>query len=223
MVPVDYAATAILELLFAKRQHDVYHVSSGLERSPSTADLAAAFSSAFVSLPPFRFLAGASAAAWAKGIRGCSLDASRLAEVCDYLEYWIRTFGDERRMLALLSALRAYFRFMVLGQPFDNRRLLQDTGLQQSPPAHVYLPRCMQHVARVQCCAARRNFSPSAVAALTCCALAPSSSQRTFPRPGSPRGRAYTDWNRWIPRRAAERSAPARFGVQRERGSPAKG
>ena len=108
MVPVDYAATAILELLFAKRQHDVYHVSSGLERSPSTADLAAAFSSAFVSLPPFRFLAGASAAAWAKGIRGCSLDASRLAEVCDYLEYWIRTFGDERRMLALLSALSLF-------------------------------------------------------------------------------------------------------------------
>ena len=147
MVPVDYAATAILDLLFAERKYRVYHVSSGPEGATSAEDLATTLSSAFPALPPFHFLPSASFAELARWIRGRSGGAGRFGEVSDYRGYWRRTFGDERRTVALLAALRPYFRFMELGQTFDNRRLLGDTGLPLSLPAHVYLRRCMEHIA----------------------------------------------------------------------------
>jgi thioester reductase-like protein len=149
MVPVDYAARAIVELLFAVRQHDVYHVSSGREGATSARELATSLRSAFTKLPPFRFLPSESFAELASRIRRGSLDASRLGEVKVYLEYWSRAFGSKRRALALQTALGPYFRFMGLGQTFDNRRLLGDTGLTPPPTAHVYLRQSMEQLATI--------------------------------------------------------------------------
>jgi long-chain acyl-CoA synthetase len=149
IVPVDFAADAILRLIFSRRRHDVYHVSSGPRCATSAGELALALSQSFGLLPPFRFVPSEMSGELAKRIRRRVAGPSRLGEMDQYLDYWARAWGDARRVRAVLAALRPYFRFMELGQTFDNERLLRDTGMKPPPPAHLYMQLCMAHLARI--------------------------------------------------------------------------
>jgi thioester reductase-like protein len=56
MIPVDYAAHSIIELLFAKRRHNTYHISAGLNGGTSTYKLSKSLEPHFDDLPPFHFV-----------------------------------------------------------------------------------------------------------------------------------------------------------------------
>jgi nucleoside-diphosphate-sugar epimerase len=134
VIPVDYAADAIVRLLFSERSHDVYHVSSGPALSTSAVQLSTLLAEYFRDLPPFLFLPGENpqfdAHAW-------------------YREYWQRSFGSPGAARALMRALAPYFKFMALDQSFDHRRLLADTGVAPPEPAHVYLRNNLRHIAGI--------------------------------------------------------------------------
>lgn len=148
VVPVDFAAEAIVRLLFVRRRHDVYHVSSGPRAHTSARSLSELLGSRFDDAPPFQFLPRSETASLRRWIRGREPIRS-LESQAKYLGYWDRVFGDRRRALALLSALDPYFRFMELGQVFDNGRLAGDAGIVTPAPAHVYLDACLEHIARI--------------------------------------------------------------------------
>lgn len=148
VVPVDFAAEAILRLLFAARRHGVYHVSSGPLACTNARLLSKTLSQYFEDLPPFEFLPRGEAWRLRRWIRGYREQEDwRTFE--HYLLYWDGAFGTRTRALALLAALNPYFDFMELGQTFDNQRLASDTGLCTEAPAHVYLERCLEHVAHI--------------------------------------------------------------------------
>ena len=56
IISVDYASNSIIELLFAKRNHNVYHVSSGVSSATSTLKMAEVISKYFDDRPPFKFV-----------------------------------------------------------------------------------------------------------------------------------------------------------------------
>lgn len=73
-------------------------------------------------------------------------EKSSLYQYRDYLDYWIDNFGDNTKIRTLLYALEPYINFMELGQIFDNSRLLEDTNVGHSIPAHEYLKNCGKHI-----------------------------------------------------------------------------
>jgi hypothetical protein len=48
-------------------------------------------------------------------------------------------YDDNSKLRILFYALEPYIDFIELGQIFDNSRLLEDTTIGQSIPAHEYL------------------------------------------------------------------------------------
>jgi nucleoside-diphosphate-sugar epimerase len=149
IVPVDYAAQAIVALLFARRNHDVYHVSAGAAGATTTRELAGALSRRFLDLPPFQFISRASVEDIRLWIKGRSCSPSELDAYDHYLGHWTRRFPSRAKLLAILAGLAPYFEFMQLGQVFDNARLLGDTRLANSEPAHVYLEGSFHYLDRI--------------------------------------------------------------------------
>jgi hypothetical protein len=55
-------------------------------------------------------------------------------------------FGDNTKLRVLFYALEPYINFVELGQIFDNSRLLEDTTVGPSIPAHIYLKETAIHI-----------------------------------------------------------------------------
>lgn len=139
MIPVDYAVEAIIALLFSRRRHSVYHISSGTKGATSTLQLANLLSVRYSDLPAFRFVPKnmmPQIKNWARGRQttSCGLEAYN-----DYLEHWLTHFESRNNLRLLFSGLAPYLDFMELGHVFDNSRLQEDTGIRQISPAHDYM------------------------------------------------------------------------------------
>ena len=150
MIPVDYAATSIIELLLAKRNHKVYHISSGQQGATSAHKLSISLAEYFNELPPFHFtnkLLLTQIKLWAKSRLKPD---SELFNYGLYLDYWNKEFTDPGAIRILLAGLAPYLEFMELGQAFDNSRLLSDVPcVKQSIPAEVYIKNCMNFISKI--------------------------------------------------------------------------
>jgi|HubBroStandDraft_6_1064221.scaffolds.fasta_scaffold14565_2 nucleoside-diphosphate-sugar epimerase len=124
VVPVDYAADALLYLLFKpKLEHRRYHISAGEGSSVTWHEIAAAFSRCYGERPdnPYEVVDFAT----------IERERARLRPLLGP--------GDEDH---LLMALKIYFRFMQINaQIFDNSRLLNE-GMPPPPKFTSYLPVC---------------------------------------------------------------------------------
>ncbi len=150
MIPVNYAADAIVSLLFANRNHKVYHISSGKAASTTPAKVCSTMEAYFTDLPPFRFkskLLLNQIKLWAKGKLQ---PESELYKYPEYLDYWHHVFEDPSAIRILLAGLDPYLGFMELGQVFDNTRLLTDVpSIKQSLPADVYISNCLTFIEKI--------------------------------------------------------------------------
>jgi thioester reductase-like protein len=147
MIPVDYAANAIAALALAEpalRRHRLYHVTAGPERATSPGQLAAALEPHFPQLPAFYFGAEPGMAQLRRWVKARAVPAAPWRE---YLEHWRRSLGEPRKILTVLASLQPYAEFAELGYTFVADRLAETTGLRLSEPAHVFIPRSVQHIA----------------------------------------------------------------------------
>lgn len=152
IVSIDYATRSIIEVLMNKqRKYNVYHISSG-ENSYTTPELATdAIKDFFPDKPAFKFVDKkllADMKKWTKNVSMISVQ-SHLYQYNDYLNYWIDNFGDNTRLRVLFYALEPYINFISLNQVFDNSRLLEDTNMGHSIPAHVYLQNTGKHIREI--------------------------------------------------------------------------
>jgi thioester reductase-like protein len=143
IVPVDYASRAIVALLFARRRHQVYHISSGAAGATTSRLLTDAITPFFPPSPPHVYVSRewiGHMRAWARGRLPAD---SPLRAYPAHLEHWLRVLdGDPQKMRILLAGWEPYLRFIELGQVFDNSRLLADTAAGQAPAGHEYIARC---------------------------------------------------------------------------------
>lgn len=142
IIPVDYATKAIIGLIFnKKRNYRVYHISSG-EASITTPKKATdAIKHLFNDKPDYKFVSKSLLVNMKKWSKNSTLvdEHNSLFKHREYLDYWMNYFGDNTKLRILFYALEPYINFVELGQVFDNSRLLKDTQVGQSIPAHVYL------------------------------------------------------------------------------------
>jgi thioester reductase-like protein len=139
VIPVDYAANAILELLMNGRTHSTYHVSA----AASATTCRQVFSSIGCNgsdKPPLVYLSRTHLELIKRWLRTNSSPAPELSPYSRHLEY-VRDQIGRRKARLLLSGLEMYWRFIDLDQRFDNARLLSDTRIGRSEPAHDYLKR----------------------------------------------------------------------------------
>jgi thioester reductase-like protein len=140
IIPVDYAANAITELLFVKnRSYSVYHVSAGVDSATDSELCCQKIESYFPDKPSHAFVQRKVAnnmRFWAKGRME---DIGDLANYPNHLDYWESILTEKGRLRILFAGLEPYFDFIELGQVFDNTRLLQDITLPKPLPAHEYI------------------------------------------------------------------------------------
>jgi thioester reductase-like protein len=150
IISVDFASQAIVELIFAKRKHQVYHVSSGQAGASNALKITSAIEPHFNHRPPFKFVNTSHVkqmVAWAKNHPPKPGDD--LEHNTTYLSYWNDIFGSRGRLRILLFALEPYLEFMELGQIFDNTKLLEDTGIKQPLPAHEYIKHSIKYLEKI--------------------------------------------------------------------------
>jgi thioester reductase-like protein len=146
IIPVDYVANAIVALLFVKRNHKVYHISSGKYGATSALQMTSAIAPYFTERPPFKFVDKSTVkqmTSWAK--KHALKPDNELEKHPVYLNYWKTAFEDHGKLRILLYALDPYLEFMELGQVFDNSKLLADTGIESPPPAHKYITNSIEY------------------------------------------------------------------------------
>src|ERR1700756_2856794 len=105
VIPIDFASKAITSLMFTKRNHSVYHISSGANSATSSERITSAIAKSFPDLPPFKFIDKEfmkEIKLWAKKKLP---EGSKLYDFNDYLEYWKGCFTDVNEMRILLAAL----------------------------------------------------------------------------------------------------------------------
>jgi nucleoside-diphosphate-sugar epimerase len=149
MVPVDFVAEAIIQLLRSQRHHSVYHVSSGRKGATSPLQICSFLEANFEDMPPYRFVEKLflnQIKLWSK--RALKPE-SELYQYQSYLGYWEEMFEDRKQLRVLLAGLEPYLDFTELGQIFDNTRLLQDTGMAQPAPAHEYLVHSIPYIKEI--------------------------------------------------------------------------
>jgi thioester reductase-like protein len=139
VIPVDYAARAILELLMGPRTHTTYHVSAG-ESATTGRQVADAVGCNGPDKPPLVYLNREHLDLTKRWLRTNSDPDPALAPFSGQLQY-LRDEVGKRKTRLLLSGLEMYWRFIDLDQRFDNTRLLADTRIGRSEPAHNYLKR----------------------------------------------------------------------------------
>ena len=150
MVPVDYAVDAIIALLFTKRNHKVYHISSGKAAATTSLKITNCLASYFKDMPPFHFVNKSLLNQVKHWSKGRLKDDSELYKFPEYLNYWIHTFEDPSAVRILLAGLDPYLGFTELGQIFDNSRLLADCPtIKQSLPADEYIKNCMPFIEKI--------------------------------------------------------------------------
>lgn len=146
IIPVDYAAQAILELLFAKRHWTTYHISAGKPSATNMEKLLTAVASPPNGHPRVQFVGGdflQQMKKWPKKLR----PPSQLFAYGEYLDYWHTMFNGNLRII--MAGMEPYFKFIELDQTFDNSRLLADTGLSSPPPPHEYLRQTGKYLSEI--------------------------------------------------------------------------
>lgn len=149
IIPVNYAADAIVKLLFANRKHRVYHISAGDAGSTTALKLSKTLEAYFDELPPFNFVHKGLLNQVKHWTRDRLAPDSELYNHKAYLEMWDETFQDKSKLRLLFSGLDPYLDFMELGHVFDNTRLLEDTGIENSVPADIYMADSMSFVDKI--------------------------------------------------------------------------
>jgi len=147
IIPVDYTARAIVELLFAKRNWTTYHISAGRNSASTLEAILRAADDPLEGRPQFKFVRHEllqQMKKWPKKL----LPQSELhhPQFGEYLSYWNSAFNGNGGLRLLLTAMGPYFRFMDLDQTFDNSRLLADTSIGNPPPAHEYVKKTTRHL-----------------------------------------------------------------------------
>ena len=149
IVPVDFASEAIVSLLFAKRNHSVYHISSGKQSISSPYLINQAVAQSFPDMIPFRYMEKSMLKQMKLWAKNKLPEGSELYSYPEYLDYWKKAFGDIGRMRILLAALEPYLEFAELGQIFDSSKLLKDTGINNPEPAHAYISRSAKYLKNI--------------------------------------------------------------------------
>jgi thioester reductase-like protein len=150
IIPVDYTADAIVELLFAKRKWTTYHISAGKQSSSTLDAILHAADNSSDGRPPFKFVRHEmlqQMKKWPKKLLPQS--GLQQSEYSEYLSYWNTAFNGNGNLRMLLTAMGPYFRFMDLDQTFDNSRLLADTSIGTPPPAHEYVRKTTRHLNKI--------------------------------------------------------------------------
>ena len=149
IISVDYAAYAIDALLFAKRNHTVYHVSAGEHSCTTNLKLTEAIAPHFSDRPDFKFISHKllnQIKLWAKN----KLPAdAELHQHTEYLDYWHEVFEEKSQLRILFGGMDPYIEFINLGQVFDNKRLIEDTGIHYPEAVHEYIQRCIDHLGNI--------------------------------------------------------------------------
>lgn len=151
IIPVDYAIDAIISLIFAKRKYHVYHISSGPASATNTLKVTGYIEKFFQDRPAFTFVSSDLIGQMKKYARSPQMltEGSELLKHQEYLNYWNQSVGVNGQMRILFAGVEPYFRFIELGQVFDNSRLLEDSGMSQSPPAHDYIKVCLKYLEKI--------------------------------------------------------------------------
>jgi thioester reductase-like protein len=149
IIPVNYAAEAIVALLFADRKHHVYHISAGEAGATTALKLSKTLEAYFDDMPPFNFISKAMLNQVKHWTRNRLAPESELYTYRKYLDYWKETFQDKSKLRLLFTGLDPYLDFMELGHVFDNTRLLEDVGIENSIPADVYINNSMNFVEKI--------------------------------------------------------------------------
>jgi len=140
IIPVDYAANAISELLFVKkRSYRVYHISAGVDSSTNSELCTRKIESFFPDKPSHQFVnrkLSNNMRFWAKGR---TEDIGELEKYKSHLQYWENIMTEKSKLRVLFAGLEPYFDFIELGQIFDNSKLLQDVPIGKPQPAHEYI------------------------------------------------------------------------------------
>ena len=149
VIPVDFAAEAIVKLLFAQRNHRVYHISAGKNSASTPNQIFTSIGSHFNDLPKFKFVHKSlldQMKKWAKG----SLDLNEeLYKYTPYLNYWEEIFHDKKNLRVILAGLEPYIEFIALGQIFDNSRLLNDVDIMPPKPVHDYIINSINYIKKI--------------------------------------------------------------------------
>ncbi|MBS1589298.1 MAG: SDR family oxidoreductase [Bacteroidetes bacterium] len=149
IIPVNYAAEAIVALLFANRKHHVYHISAGEAGATTALKLAKTLESYFDEMPPFNFINKAMLNQVKHWTRNRLAPESELYSYRKYLDYWKVTFQDKSKLRLLFTGIDPYLEFIELGHVFDNTRLLEDVGIENSIPADIYINNSMNYVEKI--------------------------------------------------------------------------
>ena len=139
IIPVDYAANSIVELLFANRHYTTYHVSSGEASMTDSKKVTDSIEGQFPDKPVFKFVQRALMSQMKNWSRNRLQPESELHNHIEYLDYWSNIFEDNSKLRILFAGLEPYIEFIELGQIFDNSRLLEDTNMGNSIPADIYI------------------------------------------------------------------------------------
>ena len=149
IIPIDYATRSIIELVFnKKRKYRVYHISSDVASITTPKKATDAIKHLFTDKPDFKFVPKNLLTSMKKWSKNSTLvdDHNPLFKHKEYLDYWMNYFGDNTKLRILFYALEPYINFIELGQIFDNSRLLEDTTVGPSIPAHIYLKNTAAHI-----------------------------------------------------------------------------
>jgi len=146
IIPVDYAANAILELLFAQRRWTTYHISAGQQSATNLTKVARTIESLTADRPSFKFVPRQFLPLMKKWSKKHQ-PSGELFNYPEYLSYWNSAFNGNMRII--LAGLDPYLRFMELNQTFDNTRLLADTQLPPPLPPHEYLKQTGKYVNQI--------------------------------------------------------------------------
>ena len=125
VIPVDYAATALLHVLDATRlEHPTYHISAGRDYSSSFRQIGRAFARALGEK------------------RATDYRRVTYQDVAALQDQFMELFGPGNKR-SMLAAARLYGTFAGLNTVFDNHRLLA-TGVAPPPPFADYLGVCVE-------------------------------------------------------------------------------
>ena len=149
IISVDFAADAIVKLLFARRNHSVYHISSGIEAHTTAIKTLSIIDPYFKDMPDFKFIDSSylnKLKQWSKG----KINADNgLAEYADYCDYWEDYFEDRGKLRIIFAGLEPYIHFIELGHIFDNSRLLADVDIEPPIPAHEYIVNSIDYIKNI--------------------------------------------------------------------------
>lgn len=152
IVSIDYAAQSIIELIYSKRRkYKVYHISSGVKSATTPEKATNAIKDFFPQKPDFKFVPKVLLSEMKKWSKNSSpiTQQNPLYQYKNYLDYWFNNFEDNTRLRILFYAIEPYINFIELGQIFDNSRLLEDTTIENSIPAHIYLKISGKYLERI--------------------------------------------------------------------------